>query len=101
MLVNDFKLYYCSILNFSAYSLGELITLLWPPQSPDLNPIEQFFDFIKAKMPQMARTSEKAVWESLQQIWNRVTIKDLLKYVNTMPDRCRAVIEAKGYSTRY
>jgi len=57
--------------------------------------------YLLAKMPQMARTSEKAVCESLQQIWNRVTIKDLLKYVNTMPDRCRAVIEAHGGHTRY
>ena len=75
--------------------------MVWPPQSPDLNPIEQFFDYIKSKLNRMDRSSEKAIWNSLQKAWSDVTITDLRKYINTMPDRCKAVIKAKGGHTKY
>lgn len=75
--------------------------MIWPPQSPDLNPIEQFFDFMKSKLRKMERTSEGAIWIALNNIWNSVTVTVLRKYIDTMPDRCRAVIEAKGGHTRY
>jgi len=75
--------------------------MVWPPQSPDLNPIEQFFDYIKSKLNRMDRSSEKAIWNSLQNAWNDVTVADLRKYINTMPDRCKAVIKAKGGHTKY
>jgi len=75
--------------------------MVWPPQSPDLSPIEQWFDHIKSKLQKMERTSEAAVWNSLQKIWNSIKVEDLRKYIDTMPDRCRAVIAAKGGHTRY
>lgn len=75
--------------------------MVWPPQSPDLNPIEQWFDHIKSKLQGMERSSPDAIWRSLNTVWNRIKIKDLRKYIDTMPDRCRAVIKAKGGHTPY
>jgi transposase len=29
---------------------GVLKRMIWPPQSPDLNPIEQVWDFVKSRL---------------------------------------------------
>ncbi|KAK4003708.1 hypothetical protein OUZ56_005463 [Daphnia magna] len=35
---------------------GEVIRMVWPPQSPDLNPIEQIWDHIDSKIRKMCNT---------------------------------------------
>ena len=40
-------------------------------------------------------------WKEMDKAWNSITKEELRKYINTMPDRCKAVIAAKGGHTRY
>ena len=75
--------------------------MVWPPQSPDLNPIEQIWDLIDSKIDKSARTSKDKMWEMVQRAWDSIAPEVLRKYIFTMNARCQAVIEAKGGHTRY
>lgn len=80
---------------------GTLIRVVWPPQSPDLNPIEQVWDYLKTKLSRHEKSSKEAMWNNLQKTWAKIPIEIFRKFINTMRDRCKAVLEAKGYHTRY
>ena len=77
--------------------------LPWPPQSPDLNPIEELWSIVESGLrkresgPSNIRELEKMVieeWESIP--------KDLYrKLISSMPSRIQAVISAKGGHTKY
>ena len=75
--------------------------MIWPPQSPDLNPIEQVWDLLDSKIDKTKKTSVKEFWKEMDKAWNSITKEELRKHINTMPDRCKAVIAAKGGHTRY
>jgi transposase len=73
----------------------------WPPQSPDLNPIEQIWDHVDTKLRKMCNTSKHSLWLNLQSVWADISNETLSKYIFTMKSRCEAVIEAKGGHTRF
>ena len=56
---------------------GVLHQMTWPPQSPDLNPIEMVLDesdhCVKEKQP----TSAQHMWELLQDCWKRHKVNRL------------------------
>ena len=75
--------------------------MVWPPQSIDLNPIEQVWDLLDSKIDKKPKTSVAALWRSMEESWAKISVEELRKYINTMPVRCHAVISAKGGHTRY
>lgn len=75
--------------------------MIWPPQSPDLNPIEAMWDYVDSRMMKSTRTSPDKMWEQLQETWNRIPRNILQKYIFSMKKRCEAVIAAKGGHTRF
>lgn len=75
--------------------------MIWPPQSPDLNPIEQIWDFVKSRLEESDKVTKNTIWNELEKAWNLVTPELIKRYVNTMKDRCKAVIYAQGGHTRY
>lgn len=75
--------------------------MIWPPQSPDLNPIEQVWDFVKSRLEESNKVTTKTIWQEVQKAWDMVTPDIIRRYLKTMKDRCRAVILAKGGHTRY
>lgn len=74
--------------------------MTWPPQSSDLNPIEQIW-VVNSKMQRSHRSSKDSAWNSIQSAWASIYPNELSKYILTMRDRCQAVIDAKGGHTRY
>lgn len=75
----------------------------WPAQSPDLNPIEHVWHHLKLKLSAYS-TKAKGVhelWERIDKEWNSFTEMECRRYIDSMPDRIRAVLEAKGGPTRY
>ena len=54
----------------------------WPPQSPDLNPIEQLWDYMDTKLEKEKRTSADQMWDSLQSVWNEIKPETLIVIVN-------------------
>ena len=75
--------------------------LEWPPQSPDLNPIENLWAILKRdiqkKQPKNACELDKFVREA----WEGINLQYLLNLVESMPTRIKMAIAAKGYSIPY
>ena len=48
---------------------GMLHQMTWPPQSPDLNPIEMVWDELDCRVKEKQPTSAQHMWELLQDCW--------------------------------
>lgn len=76
----------------------------WPAQSPDLNPIENMWSALKRRLYRDYDTPPSGMiehWERIHETWYKITKTDCQKVIKSMPERCRAVIKAKGYWTEY
>ncbi len=80
------------------------ISLLdWPPQSPDLNPIEHLWKHIKSELTKYP-TQPKGVWEiweRVAEVWDKIRPEVCQNLIESMPRRVQAVIKAKGGHTKY
>ena len=77
--------------------------MVWPPQSPDLNPIEHLWGYLKRALSgyEQPPVSMQELWERVQVEWEALKVEDCRKLIRSMPDRVRAVIKAKGGYTKY
>ena len=77
--------------------------LLWPAQSPDLNPIEHLWDVlerqVRARNPHPKNKDELAL--ALTEEWLNIDQTILENLVDSMPRRVDAVIKSRGYPTKY
>lgn len=74
----------------------------WPPNSPDLNPIENVWRIVKDKLRHYDRPrSSQEMIQTVTTVWNEVSEDELFRLISSMPDRLKAVIEAKGGNTRW
>jgi hypothetical protein len=76
-------------------------TLPWPPQSPDLNPIENLWSILDDMVKDRRPSNEAQLFEVLQNAWNNVNDHVLHSLVASMPRRCQAIIANNGYATKY
>jgi hypothetical protein len=85
------------------FSDHNINVLKWPSQSPDLNPIEHFWWFVKYQLRkggiQFRRKDE--LWAKVQQIWESTGKDFCMHLIETMPDRMKSVIKANGKYTKY
>lgn len=81
----------------------EMTVLPWPPQSPDLNPIEHVWAYVKRQLSlyETAPETLEDLWERVQAIWTNIPIDFLERLYESMPRRISAVIKAKGGLTKY
>ena len=68
----------------------------WPPQSPDLNPIELLWEELDRRMRDLKSTSLPGLWDCLNEAWNNIPPETFQKLIERMPKLCVAVIKAKG-----
>ncbi|XP_011270618.1 hypothetical protein CAOG_08947 [Capsaspora owczarzaki ATCC 30864] len=80
---------------FSANNIG-LIT--WPENSPDLNPLEDGWDLIKAEVyKSKSMKTQEALWQRFQRVYEKVLTPDVcLGLIDSMPRRIQAVLSAGG-----
>lgn len=75
---------------------GIICIMEWPPQSPDLNPIELLWHHLDRTVRQSAPTSATTMWTFLQEAWQQISPLTLAKLVDRMPRLCAAVIKSRG-----
>ena len=73
----------------------------WPPQSPDLNPIENLWKTLGVKVTERNPTNMEDLWVKLQEEWSKISIEDCQELIRSCSRRCAAVIESKGSFTKY
>ena len=83
----------------------------WPPQSPDLNPIENLWTELKARFhqrflelfnhPSKSLEARYQYGEVLQEVWYSQGMELVTKLIESMPRRCQAVIEVQGSWTKW
>lgn len=73
----------------------------WPPQSPDLNPIENLWCDVKKYVADAKPTNNQHLWRVVEEAWRKITPTRCQNLVNSMPRRCKAVLKNKGFSTKY
>lgn len=70
--------------------------MIWPPQSPDLNPIEHLWELLDRKLERPQRTSAESIWRNMEVAWNSISIAEIRTIIDSMPARCQAVIDVRG-----
>ena len=73
-----------------------------PPQSPDLNPLENIWWAIEqAHLGIPLPSNANDLFEKIEHIRNNYPTDKLLKYIKSMPSCIEAVIQTKGWHTKY
>ncbi len=68
-----------------------------PPQSPDLNPIENVWNHVKKQIKKNYTMSNvEDIWYAFEEEWNKITPEICEKLIRSMPDRLQAVIDIKN-----
>jgi transposase len=84
--------------------------MVWPPYSPDLNPIENLWALMKIEIyklyPELEHADDtvetlEALIEAAKEAWHAIDQAVLYNLSITMPHRVQAVLEAGGWYTKY
>ena len=89
----------------------EFLTMKFPPCSPDMNPIEHLWAALKKELyrrfpdtpdlPGGPEAVQRALAERLTIVWEDIGPDTMNALINSMPRRVQALIEAKGWYTKY
>jgi acid phosphatase class B len=75
----------------------------WPAQSPDLNPIEHLWWYLKKKLDEyeIPPSSQHQLWERCETEWEKIPKEVCQNLIESMPRRVEAVLRVKGGHTKY
>jgi len=75
-----------------------LNVLDWPPQSPDLNPIEHVWNEMDRRLhrSEVEIRNKDQLWELAEKIWGELEVEYCQRLISTMPERINDVIKARG-----
>ena len=79
------------------------MTMVWPAQSPDLNPIEHSWGYLKRRLAEYEHPPNGILelWERIQVEWDKIPVEECQKLIESMARRIEAVLRAKGGYTKY
>ena len=85
------------------FAKNGFILLPWPAQSPDLNPIENLWDYVARRVAKrdVQPGTEDQLWEALQEEWYRINPGLVRRLYEGMPKRLAMVIRRKGWNIPY
>uniref|UniRef100_A0A8R1EQJ7 HTH_Tnp_Tc3_2 domain-containing protein n=1 Tax=Caenorhabditis japonica TaxID=281687 RepID=A0A8R1EQJ7_CAEJA len=75
--------------------------LEWSSQSPDLNPIENMWEELERRLKGVRASNANQKFAQLEAAWKSIPMTVVQTLLDSMPRRCHAVIDIKGYPTKY
>ena len=76
-------------------------TIFFPGSSPDINPIENAFSYVKNKLERRDIRNVKKLSRCIKIEWAKLNQQYLRKLCDSMPKRLKMVLEGKGSMTKY
>ena len=79
------------------------MSMSWPSQSPDLNPIEHHWVVVKRQLgehPEAPRGMHE-LWERLDEFWSKIDENLCKSLIRGMKSRIEAVVKAIGGHAKY
>ena len=73
----------------------------WPPQSPDMNIIENVWNEIKFKIRGETFDNKEQLWKRLKKEWKSISEELIFNLYESIPDRIAALRLAEGHHTKY
>lgn len=73
----------------------------WPPQSPDLNPIENVWNIIKQRLSKYNPNNLDELFLFIDKEWGNIDKKTISNLIRSMKNRCEKVIASKGFPIDY
>ncbi len=82
---------------------NEFTLLKWPPQSPDLNPMEHLWDVLEREIwiMDVQLTNLQQLQDAIMPIWTKISDKHFQHLVESIPRRIKEVLKAKGGPTQF
>lgn len=78
------------------------VTLVeWPGNSPDLNPIENVWDYVQRRLPAILPRSSDELWAEVLRTWQNIPTSYIRDLYESMPRRLQCTIDSKGGVTPY
>lgn len=74
---------------------------VWPPQSPDLNPVEHIWPQVNRSLYDRVYNSKDDLWSALEAGFAAVPKEYVVGLYASMQRRLTAVLVAKGAHTKY
>ena len=79
-----------------------LINILeWPPQSPDLSPIENMWSILKLRIAEHRPRNIKELENLIEKTWQLFSIDECRKYMLSLPDRLAKLSLRNGHHCGY
>ena len=77
--------------------------MVWPAQSPDLNPIEHLWFTLKRRLAEQPEPPKgiTGLWERVEREWERIEAATCQGLIQSMPRRVQEMLKAKGGYTSY
>ncbi len=73
----------------------------WPPNSPDLNPIENIWNILKSKVARTKTTTALEFENLIMDKWFTITMETINAVIDSMSSRILKLIENKGDYINY
>jgi transposase len=82
---------------------NDIDILPWPPQSPDLCPLENIWGIMKRRLDDkiLLNRSRETITNAFTDIWNNLSLQEIRKCISSMPKRCKLVIDSHGHPVKY
>lgn len=85
------------------FRVNNITVMDWPPSSPDINPIENLWGLVKKRIMKTKPKSKNEIITGFIKVWhNDDEILNIMQsLVKSMPRRVRALIDSRGFHTKY